>query len=217
MNGNYAYMQYYNVVNEETEYGFQIIDITNLENPIKLGSTTVFGQPIGVFMDDNYIYMIEVKYDEDNIYSKLQTIDITDKNNPYIIGDLDLNNLSSGHAYNFYKSGDNLYIAYGEGGVLIIDISNKETPNLISNFKTDGWALYVYAEDNKAYISDTNKGLLILDIKDIKNPKIIGICDTPGYEPFFIIKDNYAYIEYVNKDFEKNYTEEIGVQIFKLQ
>jgi hypothetical protein len=48
MNGNYAYMQYYNVVNEETEYGFQIIDITNLENPIKLGSTTVFGQPIDI-------------------------------------------------------------------------------------------------------------------------------------------------------------------------
>jgi hypothetical protein len=210
-------MQYYNMVNEETEYGFQIIDITNLENPIKLGSITVFGHPIDVFIDDNYIYVLEVKYEEDNIYSKLQTIDITDKNNPYIIGDLDLNNLSSGHAYNFYKRGDNIYIAYGEGGVLIIDTSNKETPDLISNFKTDGWALYVYAEDNKAYITDTNKGLVILDMKDIKDPRIIGICDAPGYEPFFIINNNYAYVEYVNKDFEKNYTEEIVVQIFKLQ
>lgn len=215
INGNYAYTSYRNVVNEETEYGFQIIDITNLENPIKLGNLTVFGSPIDVIIDDNYIYVLEVKYEEDNRYPKLQIIDITNKNNPYIIGDLDLSNLSSGNAYNFSKSGENILIAFGEGGMLVIDTNKKEEPKIISNYKTDGYVLDIYTEDSRAYISDTSKGITILDIKDIKQPKVIGICDTPGYEPYFIIKDNFVFIEYVIS--ENNYTKEIGVQIFKLQ
>ena len=102
-----------------------------------------------------------------------------------IIGSCD----TPGNANEVYIDGDYAYIADGNAGLQIIDITDKKNPDIIATCDTPDDAWGVYVEGNYAYI--VGNGLQIIDITDKKNPNIIS--SASGGPEGIYIKGNYAY------------------------
>jgi len=73
------------------------------------------------------------------------------------------------------------YIADGDAGLHIIDITNPDNP-IVGSVDTDGSAegVILSQDETKAYVADGAAGLKIIDITDPANPSILGSVDTPG-------------------------------------
>ncbi len=73
-----------------------------------------------------------------------------------------------------------VYLALGERGIQIVDLSNLEKPNLLGKFDTPGYANEISLRDQTAYVLDETGGIQILDVNDPKNPKPRMIFEYPG-------------------------------------
>jgi hypothetical protein len=93
------------------------------------------------------------------------------------------------------------YIAGGEGGFYIIDISNPASPTQVGNWKevngnnsTHG----VYVQGNYAYLADAIYGLIVLDIGNLTNPTLLSSDSTPMNSRHVFVQDDYLYIDNYN-------------------
>ncbi|MBD2289535.1 DUF4347 domain-containing protein [Microcystis wesenbergii FACHB-1317] len=102
---------------------------------------------------------------------------------------------TSGYAYDVQVVGNYAYVADGDSGLQIIDISNPTNPTLKGNYDT-GWAYGVQIVGNYAYIADTYTGLQIIDISNPTNPTFKGNYYTSEAVPAYDVQvvGNYAYI-----------------------
>ncbi len=66
------------------------------------------------------------------------------------------------------KDGTKAYIADGDKGLVIIDISNPANPTKLGSYNTKGYAesIALSKDETKAYIADGLNGLVIVEIKD---------------------------------------------------
>ncbi len=87
-----------------------------------------------------------------------------------------------------------VYVADGDSGLRIIDVSDKTNPKEIAFYNTEGIAMDVVVNDSKAYVADGTNGLCIIDISNPFSPKLLGYCDTPGYANDIVVRNNHAYI-----------------------
>jgi hypothetical protein len=92
--------------------------------------------------------------------------------------------------YNIYENDDS--ITPIETGLQIIDISFKEDPQLITDYKTPMGADCVFVRGDYAYIG--GRGLQIVDISDKENPETIASCAMDLDGSHIHIEENYAYI-----------------------
>ena len=99
------------------------------------------------------------------------------------------------YAHEPVVEGDRAYVAYWDGGVAIVDISDLARPRLISRTRTfpdlsDGNThtclplpernLLVVTEENTAnFGGEGPKGILIFDIADEERPQVVGACPEP--------------------------------------
>jgi len=193
--GNYAYVA--------GEDGLQIMDIADKKSPNIIGNykleyiikkeATEWVNDI--YVEGNYAYIAVF-----NSEMGLRIIDITDKENPSIIGSCDNTPLK---VYGVYVEGNYAYITDKEGGVFIIDKTNKEKLYIVGivgsrNTPGGGFDIFggldIYVEGNYAYATTWDPGFIIIDITDKKNPNIIGSCKTPGDALGLYIEGKYAYI-----------------------
>ncbi len=79
-----------------------------------------------------------------------------------------------GSAQDIYVIGNYAYVAAGEMGLQIFDISNPYNPKLIGGFDSSGSAQGVFVRGNYAYLADGKEGLRIVDITNPKSPKETG-------------------------------------------
>ena len=86
------------------------------------------------------------------------------------------------------------YVADGDKGLKIIDISNRTNLTLKGTYDTSGDALGVQVVGNYAYVADGNSGLQIVDISDPTTPTRKGTYDTDGYALGVQVVGNYAYV-----------------------
>ncbi|MDD1458344.1 cadherin domain-containing protein, partial [Dolichospermum sp. ST_sed7] len=90
--------------------------------------------------------------------------------------------------------GNYAYVADGDSGLQIIDISNPTTPTLKGNYDTSGLAYGVQVVGNYAYVADYTSGLQIIDISNPTTPTLKGNYDTSGYALGVQVVGNYAYV-----------------------
>ena len=90
--------------------------------------------------------------------------------------------------------GDYAYVADGNSGLQIIDISSPESPSIIGTLDTSGSAYGITINGNYAYVADTTSGLQIIDISDPVNPELIETLDTSGYAYGITVDGSYAYV-----------------------
>jgi hypothetical protein len=69
-----------------------------------------------------------------------------------------------------YASGNYLYLACGDIGLKIMDISNPSSPQSVSLFNTTGFANDVIVNTTYAYVADSFNGMLILDVSNPAAP-----------------------------------------------
>ena len=87
-----------------------------------------------------------------------------------------------------------LYIAAGEVGVEIWDVSDLSKPMKVGYCYTPGTALDVYVSGSYAYVADGDYGLRIINISNPTNPTSVGYYDTPGYAWDVYVSGSYAYV-----------------------
>jgi hypothetical protein len=126
-------------------------------SPILLGSFNTPGKAEAVFVSGNYAYVA----DKDS----LQIIDIFNLAAPVFAGSY----YTSGYANDVFVKGNQAFVSGTSNGVEIINVSNPNSPALLSSYNTPGGsngARGVFASDNYVYVGDGSEGLHILDIFD---------------------------------------------------
>jgi len=87
-----------------------------------------------------------------------------------------------------------LYIADGDIGLEIWDVSNPVFPTKVGNCDTPGKANGVFVHGQYAFIADWDGYLRIINVSDPYNPQEIGHCDLPNIAINVYISGSYAYI-----------------------
>ncbi|MFT4939232.1 MAG: hypothetical protein ACI88A_002268, partial [Paraglaciecola sp.] len=90
--------------------------------------------------------------------------------------------------------GDYVYIAASTGGMHIVDVSDKENPNLVSTFNTTSSALDVKAQGNIAYVAVGSAGLDVVDVSDPMLPVLLSNIDTGGSAVDLAVQNGYVFV-----------------------
>ena len=110
-----------------------------------------------------------------------------------VIGGVD----TPGEAHDLLISGNTAYLADGESGLQIIDISNPENPQTFSSADTPGKANRLIISGTNVFIADGPRGIQVVDISTPDNPFIIGNgVGTPDDAMALAIVGNRAYVAY---------------------
>ena len=90
--------------------------------------------------------------------------------------------------------GDHAFLACHNGGIEIIDISNLESPVLLSSQSTSGVCRSVVVDGDYLYAAVDNMGLEIYDITDPADPTLLGALDTDGYAYGITFAGNHVFL-----------------------
>ena len=101
---------------------------------------------------------------------------------------------TTGNASGVQVVGNYAYVADGNSGLQIIDISNPNAPVLAGSYDTSGAARGVQVVGNYAYVADGNSGLQIINISNPITPVLAGSYETRGYASEVEVVGNYAYV-----------------------
>ncbi|MHA2081400.1 MAG: hypothetical protein ACW99H_09675, partial [Candidatus Thorarchaeota archaeon] len=71
---------------------------------------------------------------------------------------------TTGSALGVYVSGDYVYVADGDSGLAVIDISDPTSPGTPVHMDTGGSAYGVYVNGDYAYVADGDSGLAVINI-----------------------------------------------------
>ena len=109
---------------------------------------------------------------------------------PALVGSYD----TSGYAYGVAVSGTLAYVADGDSGLQIIDVSNPAAPTLRGTYNTSGYAYGVAVSGTLAYVADDDSGLQIIDVSNPAAPTLRGTYDTSGYAWGVAVSGTLAYV-----------------------
>jgi len=90
--------------------------------------------------------------------------------------------------------GSYAYVAEGENGLRIIDISDPTVPVQTGFYDTPGGAIGVTLNGSYAYLMDGNRGLHVINISNPALPERVGYYDTPGIASDAAVDGTLAYI-----------------------
>jgi parallel beta-helix repeat protein len=87
------------------------------------------------------------------------------------------------------------YIAAGETGLVILDVSSPSYPQYLGVYNTSGYAYDLKVKDGYAYVADGANGLVVVDVSDPDSPAKVGGCDPDnGYAKGIDLLGNYVYL-----------------------
>lgn len=162
--GSYAYVT-------DGVGGMHIIDVSNPTNP-SLAATYSDVVSTNVVVAGNYAYV------ED--WDDLEIVDVTNPRNPTFVGRY---STTTEIIEDIFVSGNYAYLAKGDSGLVIVDISSKANP-----FKTGDYIYYsgsylrpaqsVWVSGNYAYVG-VFEGLLTIDVSDASSPTLQTLHGTP--------------------------------------
>ena len=89
---------------------------------------------------------------------------------------------------------DNAYIACGDSGLQVIDISNPSSPSHVSSFATFGPARAVAIAGDLLIIAEADSGIQIVDISTPDSPASLSVHDTTYSYDVVQVSGQYAYV-----------------------
>jgi hypothetical protein len=159
--------------------GLRIFDISESENLVETNSYYIYGNG-PIIVDSIYVYIADS--------GRVSIIEVTDLNIPQKISDF----VTGYHQEDIDISDSYIFLAEGNKGLCIIDISDPYNPVQINRYSTNH-AKCITVNNNYAYLGDWGKGIIILDISNPSSPIKINNIDIKHAHEIVII-DNYAYI-----------------------
>jgi hypothetical protein len=155
----------------------QIVDASNPAYPAAAGRHEGVSLPIGdiVFRDKQAFLAAG---------DKLLAFDVSTPSAPAVWGSYDPRGLP-GMVQGATVSGDYVYIAAGQHGLLIVDAFDPANPRVVGGLDTAGHAWNVALWDGCAYVADEFSGLRVIDVHDPAHPVEVGHDDVAGRSKFF--------------------------------
>ena len=89
---------------------------------------------------------------------------------------------------------DNVFVASGESGLMIVDIKNPAEPKLISCLKLPGYCNGVLVDGERVYLSSSNTGLLLVDVSSVKYPRLVSQISMADIETWIQLKEEKLYL-----------------------
>jgi len=181
VSGNYAYVAATGTLDGQVDagLGLVIVDINNPLSPVRRGIYDAPGGGCRVYVQGTIAYL----YDGD-----LQIIDVSDPDSLAFLG----GHVTPGNACGgIYAVGNYVYLTEGAGGVLIFDVTEPTSPDLVHTIA--GTASDVFIKDHYAYV--VGSGLKIYDVTDPAAPVPVlpvSLDITTGSK--VRVADRYAYV-----------------------
>jgi hypothetical protein len=101
---------------------------------------------------------------------------------------------TAGTAQDVIVSGGLAYIADGNEGLQIIDVSSTGAPQWVGEYITPGTSYGVVLSGNYAYLADGTTGLQVINISNPASPQFTGESDTNHVATDVAVSGNYAYL-----------------------
>ena len=86
------------------------------------------------------------------------------------------------------------YVADGEGGLVIINVSTPEIPFRAGTLDTAGFASGIAVSNGIACVADGTNGLVMVDVSNPFSPQELAVYNTPGEAVRVVIQGSYAYV-----------------------
>jgi hypothetical protein len=196
--GDYAFISTWNT--------FKVIDVADKQNPQIINNLSVKGG-YGFCVKGNYAYLPYQIWDQSSNKVKetgVEIVDISDQKNPKIAGEY---KLSQGTIANIFITDNYLFISYrveeikdnyysiAESGFEMIDISVKESPNLVKRYAEESrnGLSYLCADNSYAYIFNDNY-LKVIDVADKDNLVETGKVYLPIWSYLMSSEENFLYV-----------------------
>ena len=176
----------------KVESGKNTITLKRNSETVEKANTSPINKFAQKYNDENKaVKFEEIKVEEfkDLPKGKEENVGMRRSINPTFKGSYDTND-----ALGITLSGNYAYVADGNSGLLIIDISNPSNPTFKSHYDTPGSVYGVALSGSYAYVADYNLGLWIIDISDLSKPTFKGSYDTPSFASGVALSGNYAYV-----------------------
>jgi hypothetical protein len=90
--------------------------------------------------------------------------------------------------------GDLALVGAAETGLILLDVSDPNSPVELAVYDTPNVANEVEVALNRAYLADGTSGLLIFDIQNPVAPALLGSYDTPDFASGVEVVGNHAFI-----------------------
>ena len=177
----------------DDQFGLQKFDITDKSDMQSLAFYDTPADAVSIDVSNDYIYAID------------NTVGATPEKEGLRIHQISTFNKVVSYSYEGFCAtpgqasdigvvGDYAYIADGDHGIQIIDITDKAAPEIIGNYDTFGFANGIFIDANYAYVADGNGGMAIIDITDQSNPVFTAELNTGGNAQKIFVSRSYAYL-----------------------
>jgi hypothetical protein len=187
--GNYGYaavgdsgMTVYNLTNPAAPTVAGRIVTTGRAAFVSYGSVTVSGSPVGHIFVSNR-----------NPVSGLTAINVSNPASPTTSAFLSANQAASGIAYSPFYSNGKVYVAYGNSGLRIVDVSNAAGPSLLSTIPLGGDSRAVVVSGTTAFIAARDSGVFVVDAANPASPVKLATIKTPRARGV-AVNGNYVYV-----------------------
>lgn len=99
-----------------------------------------------------------------------------------------------GSANDIFVEGDLAFVAAGEAGLHMLDVSDRDAPRLIATLETPSNANGVDVRDGLAAVADGDSGILIVDVSDPTSPVTLGELALAGRALDVVFHQQYALV-----------------------
>lgn len=149
--------------------------------------------------DSGLLYMAGTTWDNsstivDNVLS-IRIYDPSNSDNISLMGSLDITELNTdllASGFELKKSGNYLYIATGSSGLVIVDVSNPESPEYITTYQNMTSVDSIEIGGSYAYISTYLGDISILDISNPSSPGFVASVAMNAFD--IIYRENRLYV-----------------------
>lgn len=168
---------------------FHLIDASVPTAVATVGTVNISSQAVAV--SGNYAYVIgqSLPWGMDGTPPSLLVIDIRDPSIPLLTGRIEVGGDAAIEISNGFA-----YIAAGDAGVQVADVSDPFEPVLLSTMDTPSEAQDITVSGSYAYVAASDAGLQIIDISNPVTPIIVGALDTFPNAAGVAVSDNYALV-----------------------
>lgn len=124
--------------------------------------------------------------------SGINVLNISNPESPQYLGTVDM--ISGSGPQAIKAIGNLVYIAAGNGGLVIVDVTRPHQPSVIGRYGNI-WASGIDVVDDLAYVSVVPRGLFIIDVSDPASPVFLSQYQTQNASLEEIqVRDNLAFI-----------------------
>lgn len=163
--------------------GLQLVNLSNLDNLVSLGSYAPTGIVFGVCLQTNFLYLALGT-------NGIAILDVTQPMQPAFVGAFD----TPGTARNLDVANGRLFVADGEAGMRILNLTIPAIPTSLGFLATTGNTRDVRVSGNLAFIADEIGGLRIATITNPAAPLVIGSYISAGQANAVRLVGNRAYV-----------------------